>query len=461
MTDPLLAPDRDLARVLPPGSLFAVGGRVRDELRSELDGTARMAKDLDYVVVGVGLDDLIARLRTLGPANVVGASFAVIKVVVAGTSVDVALPRREISTGLGHREFTVEFGPNVSLADDLGRRDFRMNMIARALPSGALFDPHGGRADIACKRIDILRETVFEEDPLRMLRAAQFAARFEYVLSDRTLAAMREAAALVVTVSAERIRDELVKLVGLAARPSLGIEVMRSAGVLQYVIPELLEGVGVEQNVYHAYDVYAHNLASVDATVPGDTVLRFATLLHDVGKPRTKDGPHFYGHETVGAEMTQSLLERLRFGTIDVADAVRLVRHHMYATASEQKDGALRRFIRRVGVDQLERQFALRHADIAGSGLPKRGNENEAFEARIAELLARRPPLSERDLRVDGSDVIAELIAAGRLAPGSRGGPSVGIALRRLLEAVYDDPALNERTTLLKLLRANLADTLE
>jgi tRNA nucleotidyltransferase (CCA-adding enzyme) len=442
--------------VLPPASLYAVGGRVRDELRSHDDGIVRAAKDLDYVVVGVAFDDLVARLGTLGPANVVGASFAVVKVVVDGTSVDVALPRRERSTGVGHRDFVVEAGPAIPLAEDLGRRDFRMNMIARALPTGDLVDPYDGRADIRARRIDILHEAAFVEDPLRMLRACQFAARFDFALTERTLAAIAVAAPLVTSVSPERVRDELIKLLVFSERPSSGLELMRTTGLLALVLPELAEGIDVEQNEYHRYDVYRHNLASVDATPPGDLVLRLATLLHDVGKPRTKDGPHFYGHELVGADMTRALLERLRFSSEQIAQSESLVRNHMYATNADQKDGSLRRFVRRVGVTLLERQFALRHADIAGSGLPKRGGENEEFEARIAALLERKPALAERDLALNGADVIAELVAAGQLPSGSRGGPLVGRHLRRLLEVVTDDPGSNTRENLLEILRRQL-----
>jgi putative nucleotidyltransferase with HDIG domain len=458
MLDAPASIDERLAAVLPPDSLYAVGGRVRDELRSELDGLERAAKDLDYVVVGLTFDDLLARLRTLGPASVVGASFSVVKIGIDGTSIDVALPRRERSTGVGHRDFTVESGLGVPLEDDLARRDFRMNMIARALPGGAIVDPYGGREDIVARRIDILHERVFEEDPLRMLRACQFAARFAYVPTLRTLEAMRASAPLVRSVSPERVRDELAKLIGLALRPSIGVELMRETGLLPYILPELAEGIGVDQNEYHAYDVYDHNLKSCDAVPPGDFVLRVATLLHDVGKPRTKDGPRFYGHEIVGAEMARGLLERLRFSNDEVMRAERLVRNHMYATNADQKDGALRRFIRRVGADQLERQFALRHADIAGSGLPKRGDENERFEARVRELLERKPALSEKDLALGGAEVIEELVAAGQLPSGSRGGPLVGVHLRRLLEAVYDDPELNTRELLTAMLRRQILE---
>jgi tRNA nucleotidyltransferase (CCA-adding enzyme) len=431
---------------------------VRTQLIADAtaDGIVRAAKDLDYVVVGVAFDDLVARLGTLGPANVVGASFAVVKVVVDGTSVDVALPRRERSTGVGHRDFVVEAGPAIPLAEDLGRRDFRMNMIARALPTGDLVDPYDGRADIRARRIDILHEAAFVEDPLRMLRACQFAARFDFALTERTLAAIAVAAPLVTSVSPERVRDELIKLLVFSERPSSGLELMRTTGLLALVLPELAEGIDVEQNEYHRYDVYRHNLASVDATPPGDLVLRLATLLHDVGKPRTKDGPHFYGHELVGADMTRALLERLRFSSEQIAQSESLVRNHMYATNADQKDGSLRRFVRRVGVTLLERQFALRHADIAGSGLPKRGGENEEFEARIAALLERKPALAERDLALNGADVIAELVAAGQLPSGSRGGPLVGRHLRRLLEVVTDDPGSNTRENLLEILRRQL-----
>lgn len=453
--------DAKLAAALPLRSLYAVGGRVRDEVRSELDGVPRPAKDLDYVVVGVELDELIERLRTLGPADVVGASFAVVKSTIGGTTVDVALPRRERSTGTGHRDFSVEWGPAVSLEDDLGRRDFRMNMLARALPGRELVDPYGGAADIAARRIDVLRDAAFEEDPLRMLRACQFAARFGFAPTERTLAAMRAAAPLVATVSPERIHDELAKLFEHAAKPSVGIELMRSSGILPLVLPEVAEGIGVGQNRFHAYDVYEHALATVDATPPGDVVLRVAALLHDVGKPRSKtgDGPdsHFYRHEVVGEEMAREALARLRFSNDDVADVSRLVRNHMYVADPDHEAKAIRRFVQRVGPELLPRQFALRAADVIGSGLPKRDDHNERFEARVWALLAERPPLSVRDLAIGGEEAIAVLVDAGRLPRGSQGGPEVGRLLATLLDAVVDDPDANTRETLLELAKAYAA----
>jgi tRNA nucleotidyltransferase (CCA-adding enzyme) len=446
--------DAALQGVLPWGALFAVGGRVRDDLRASLDGVPREAKDLDYVVVGLGLDDLVERLRRLGPAEVVGASFAVVKATVEGTTVDVALPRRERSTGIGHREFTVDWGPHVPLADDLARRDFRMNMLARNCTSGTLVDPYGGAADVRARRIDVLSADAFVEDPLRMLRACQFAARFDYSLTETTFAAMQSAAPLVASVSPERVRDELVKLLS-AERPSLGFDVMRETGLLPFVLPELGEGIGIAQNVYHAFDVYRHSLATLDATPSDDVILRLAALFHDVGKPRTRstedgeDLAHFYRHELVGEMMAREALTRLRFPLEAIGRVASLVRHHMYAADPALEPKTLRRFVQRITPELLERQFALRAADIRGSGRPKRDDNNERFEARVREVVAAKPPLSVRDLAVSGNDILT-LLAEARLYPaGSRGGPEVGQVLRDLLESVIDEPARNERSHLL------------
>ena len=444
--------DRRLAAVLPPGSLFAVGGRVRDELRAEVEGVAIPAKDLDYVVTGVPLDDLRRRLQSVGRVDAVGASFAVLKVTGGGETVDVAMPRRERSTGSGHRDFAVETGPDIPLEEDLGRRDFRMNMLARALPNGALVDPYGGESDIRARRIDIVGSDTFAEDPLRLLRAAQFCARFGYAVSESARSAMRDAAPLLATISGERVFEELQKLLGLAARPSAGLELLRETGVLQVLWPELLEGRGVEQNEWHAFDVYRHNLETADALPPGDPALRLACLLHDVGKPRTKDGPHFYRHEQVGAEMAVAMLRRLRFPneTVDTVEA--LVANHMYVADPNLSDAAIRRFIRRIGVDRLGRQFALRHADIAGSGLPKRDDSNERFEARVWEEVERKPPFSVGDLAIGGNAVIELLVARGKAPPDFAGDSRVGDALRFLFEQVTEVPERNEPNTLRVLL---------
>ncbi len=453
--------DRRLAGALPPGSLFAVGGRVRDEIRADGDGVPRPAKDLDYVVTGVTLKELVARLATIGRADVVGTSFAVVKTTIAGATVDVALPRRERSTGLGHREFLVEAGPDVPLYDDLARRDFRMNMLARRIGDGELLDPYGGVADIRARRIDLLRPAAFVEDPLRMLRACQFAARFDFGIAAATLATMRAAAPSVGTVSAERLRDELAKFLTLATRPSLGLRAMLEGDIIARVLPEVAAGIGISQNAFHAYDVFEHNLQTLDAVPVGDLTLRIAALLHDVAKPQTRtvapDGTHFYGHENVGAELATALLERLRFPRALITEVAALVKHHMYGANPELDAKALRRFVRRIGAERLERQFALRAADIVGSGLPKRGDANERFEAQVRAIVAQKPALSTRNLAISGDEIVAELIRVGRLPARSGGSPEVGAILAFLLEQVTDVPGRNERERLLAIARNYIA----
>ncbi|MDQ2679940.1 MAG: HD domain-containing protein [Candidatus Eremiobacteraeota bacterium] len=443
--------------MLPVGSLFAVGGRVRDSLRSEFEQVELPAKDLDYVVTGLSLDELVRVLAPIGRVDVVGASFSVLKLTADGTTADVALPRRERSVGSGHRDFEVQAGADIPLEDDLARRDFRMNMIARGLPNGEMIDPYGGTPDIRARRIDILSEQTFVEDPLRMLRACQFAARFGYQVSDRTQAAMRESARLTHTISAQRVCDELTKLLALAQKPSIGLELMRETGLLAEVWPELLEGVGVEQNEWHAFEVYRHNLESMDAVPPGDLTARLAALLHDVGKPRVKDGPHFYRHEHVGADMADAMLARFRFPAQSAETVVHLVRQHMYSADPSLSDAAIRRFIRRIGPANLDRQFGLRAADIAGSGLPKREGVNEAFQARVWAEVERKPPFSIADLQIDGSAVVTAMIEHGLAPAGFRGDQRVGEALRVLFEQVTDKPERNEPKALGDLLDAYLA----
>jgi putative nucleotidyltransferase with HDIG domain len=441
--------DDVLVAALAPAQVHAVGGRVRDEFRALLDGVDRPPKDLDYVVTGIAQPDLLDALRAVGRVDVVGASFAVLKFRHPAGEADIALPRRERSTGAGHKDFAVEAGPDVPLEDDLRRRDFRMNMIARRLADDEVVDPYGGVADIRAGRIDIVDEATFEEDPLRLLRAVQFAARFGYAPTERTQAAMRAAAGLVATVSAERVGEEIAKLL-TARTPSVGLEILRTTGVLAHVWPELLEGLEVDQNDWHAYDVYRHNLATLDAAPAGDVTLRLAALLHDVGKPRTAAprpdgrGNTFYQHEQIGAEMVPAMLARLRLPNDTVDTVAHLVLHHMYSADPDAQDKTLRRFVRRIGPEHLDRLFALRWADIDGSGLPKRDDSNERFEARIAAVIAEGPPFTVRDLAISGDDVVAMLVRKGAAPSGFRGDRRVGEVLNALFEEVTDDPSRNE-----------------
>lgn len=443
-----------LIGALPEAGIYAVGGSVRDAILAELGRPQPHQPDLDYLVTGIRLEELLNRLAGQGRAELVGASFGVIKFTRGPLTIDIALPRRERSTGPHHREFVIESSPDIPLEEDLSRRDFRVNMLARDVRTGEIIDLHGGRADLEFRRLDTLRGAAFEEDPLRILRGAQFAARLELRPTQATLGAMRAAAQLIPTVSAERIGDELEKLLTLAPQPSVGLELLRDTGALVYIMPELLEGWEVEQNQYHAYTVYYHSLRAVDEAPP-DLTVRLAALLHDVGKPATKEGPHFYGHQQVGEKMARAMLERLRFPGDTVDRVCKLIVNHMYSTADVMTDAGIRRFIRRVEPSNLDDLFALRHADIRASGIPPHdGGENERFEARVAAMIKAGHALTINDLMITGQDVIQIMRELGLAGEDFHGDKRVGAALRMCLEEVLDDPDRNEPETLRGLVRS-------
>ena len=451
------AMDSLLVRTLAGGRVYAVGGRVRDEVLEQLGREVSLIPDLDYLVAGLPLSEILVRLSQVGRAELVGSAFGVVKFTKGGLTVDIALPRRERSTGPHHRDFEIESAPDIPIEEDLARRDFRINMMARDLQTGAIIDPYGGQPDLEHYRLDILREEAFVEDPLRILRGAHFAARFHLQPTPATMAGMRQAAELVQTVAAERIADELTKLLARAERPSIGFELLREVDCLNYVLPELMEGWRVEQNEFHRYTVYYHSLACMDAA-PRDLTIRLAALFHDVGKPRTKDGPHFYRHEQVGEEMARSALSRLRFPN-DLVDRVcHMVAQHMYRADDALTDAAIRRFIRRVGPDRIDEMFQLRHADVVASGLPPRDlDEQRRFEDRVYSELRAAPPFGIHDLRIDGDAVKAIMVDLGIVDPSFVGDARVGNALKHCLEQVLDDPRKNDPAILNELVRGFFA----
>jgi tRNA nucleotidyltransferase (CCA-adding enzyme) len=445
--------DRLLVRELGAGNVYSVGGRVRDEVLAQLGRPQHGPPDLDYLVICVPYDEIVQTLASHGAAELVGASFGVIKFSRAGTTIDIALPRRERSSGTHHRDFEVESSPDIPLTEDLSRRDFRMNMMARDVATGELIDPYRGVHDLREGLLDILKEEVFAEDPLRILRGAQFAARFDLKPTERTREAMTKAAYLTPSVAPERIADELTKLLTKARHPSIGLELLREVGALEHVMPELLEGWAIEQNEFHRYTVYDHSLRSCDEAPP-KLELRLAALLHDVGKPRTKDGPHFYRHEVVGEAMVRSMLSKLRFSTEVVNSVASLVRHHMFASDEALSDAAVRRFIHRVGAAHVKQLFALRRADIAASGFGERNSgELERFIGRVEQALRGPSVLRIEDLAIDGGDVIAVMRELGLVGDEFRGDARVGAALRVCLDAVLENPERNTPEELGKIVR--------
>ena len=427
--------------ILAAGRIYEVGGAVRDRF---LPGSP--VKDRDYLVTGVPYEKLTSILRSYGRVDLVGRSFGVIKFTQhrkdKSYTFDIALPRREHSTGVGHKEFSVEFDPGIRVEEDLTRRDFTINAMAIALDTQDLIDPLGGKLDLEHRRLRMTSVNSFIEDPLRMLRAVQFAARFEFEIEARTLDAIRDNADLIATVSQERIAEELNKLLVLAQKPSAGLRLMQELGLLGHVLPELEACVGVEQpGGYHAYDVFEHTLRCIDAA-PASLVVRWAALFHDINKPQSKrltdKGASFYGHESMGARTAAKALRRLRYSKDFIDDVVTLVDRHMFTT--DVTDKGMRRLIRRVGLELIFDLLDLRRADVVAQGKGGTTDDVDEFEQQIRDEIDRKPPFSLSDLALDGRDIMKRYAI-----PPSR---TVGRILDYLMEQVLDNPENNTVETL-------------
>lgn len=335
------------------------------------------------------------------------------------------------------------------LLGDLARRDFTINAMALGI-DGRLFDPLGGQADLAAGVIRPCGSAAerIAEDPIRMMRAVRLAAQFGFAVEESLIAAIRQSAPSLARVKPERIGMEFGRLL-VTDRPAWAAERLREWGLLEQFAPELLEMVGVEQNQYHAYPVWEHALMAL-ALVPAELHLRLAALLHDIAKPRclsTDEGGnrHFYRHESVGAEMADALLERLRFDKETRQRVVHLVRYHMdLHLDGEASDSALRRMIRRIGLGQMQDLIQLRRADRLASGTRKGdlSHENVALLQQIQRIVEADAAMKVTDLAVDGRDVMT--------AFGQGPGPYVGEVLERLLDEVLDAPERNRRDWLLK-----------
>lgn len=420
---------------------WLVGGGVRDALRG--------APPADWdVATDARPDDL---LRAFPKAVPTGLQHGTVTVVDEGAHYEVTTLRGESAYSDGRRPDAVRFVDDITA--DLARRDFTVNAIAVDPATGALIDPFGGGRDLQARVLRAVgdpRER-FDEDGLRVLRAARFVATLEFDLDPATAAAIAPTLATYRKVSPERVRDEWLKTMK-ARRPSRAFEVMRTTGMLAVTCPEILEGVGMAQNRWHAFDVWRHGMACMDLCA-GDPVLRVAALLHDVGKPRTRAFSEktkdwtFYDHDRVGAAMAEPICERMRFSTDERRRIVDLVRHHLFHYDG-WTDAAVRRWVRRVGRSRIDDLWALNEADVRGKSdaveeadlLPL-----QRMKEHVARVLAAGDALSVRDLAVDGGDLMREL----GLPPGK----AIGLLLDELLERVTEEPARNEPAALLELAR--------
>jgi tRNA nucleotidyltransferase (CCA-adding enzyme) len=417
---------------------YLVGGAIRDL------SMGRSSSDFDIATDALPAD-VMGMFHHVIPT---GLKHGTVTVLFQGTHFEVTTFRVDAKYSDGRRPDSVTFAPTIE--EDLARRDFTINAMAYDLHRNQLIDPYGGRADLAVRLLRAIGDpdARFQEDGLRPMRACRFSAQLEFTVSAETRAAIPRALDVVAMVSVERIRDEVMKLLE-APRPSVGFELMCETGLLDRLLPELAEGVGIVQGGEHCFDVFRHGLAACDAAPPADPLLRLASLLHDVGKPRArligKEGlAGFHGHEIVSAEMVQALMLRLKFPTLSIRRVTHLVRHHMFNYREEWSDAAVRRFLARIGEENVPDLLELRIADVRGMCADRAVPVHLAnLCTRIRDTARENHALTVRELAVSGNDLMAAL--------GIGPGPAVGTVLGELLQSVLDDPALNERGKLLEM----------
>jgi len=466
---------------------YLVGGSVRDVLLGKVPA--------DYDIATNAYPEQV--MQIFPRCIPTGAKFGTIVVVTqdqGGESHDVEVTtyRNEADYVGGRWPTKVEYARTIE--EDLSRRDFTINAMAlnlqefdTAKASGwqfvaqILVDPFQGLVDLAAKTIKAVGDPIerFSEDGLRPIRGCRLAAQLDFAIEPKTFAAMSATLIVVKQISIERFREELMKLLNKAAKPSTGFRLMRDAGILELFIPELLEGQGITQPVFHVDDVFNHIMAVTDMA---EDSIKLAALFHDIAKPRCfmKDerGVHFYGHEQVGALMTKEIMQRLKFSNTEIEHTERLVRWHMFfypsadwrklrkdqfdwitatkeqiqthieetrsgTTAGGWSDAAIRRLIQNVGgEDAIDDLMKLRIAD-AGANSKSEFNPGEirVLSERISQVRAQDMALKISDLNITGQDLMQNLqISAG---------PQLGLILNHLLELVVEEPLLNTTELLL------------
>lgn len=408
---------------------YAVGGCVRDHLL----GLAPHDYDLCTAATPAEMRALFAQYRLV----LAGEKHGTVGVITDDGVVEITAFRTEGDYGDNRHPGRVEFVRSVE--EDLARRDFTVNAMAWS-PIRGLCDPFGGAKDLEEKVLRAVGDPYarFREDSLRILRGVRFAVRFGLVPEERTLQAMKDLAFLMDNLSRERVLDELCKLLPLVDASDL----LTYQPILTQVLPELASAVGFRQHSpHHAYDVYTHT-AHVVAGVPRDLTLRWAALLHDVGKPACfsldeSGRGHFYGHAQVSAQMAEEAMRRLKAPNALREEAVFLIEHHMTTLEADPK--LLRRRLSRYGETRLRQLIALQRADYCAKGVIGDPPDLEGTEAALADVLARQACLTVKDLAINGHDLMALGLQ----------GKAVGLMLNRLLELVLDEQLPNEKNALL------------
>lgn len=414
---------------------FLVGGCVRDLL------LGREPKDFDICTKATP-----EQVKNIFPKVIdTGIKYGTVTVLSDNLAVEITTFRQIVSNPDGARASDIVFGTNVS--EDVAKRDFTINGLL--FDGEKLIDLVGGKADLEQKIIRAIEnpDARFREDPLRMIRAIRFCCQLGFIMDPQTLIAIKRNAELIVYVSPERIREELNKIL-LSNRPAAGFRLLYQTELLNYFLPELDRCHGFEQqNPHHTEDVFGHIMTVLENT-PAQLNIRWAALLHDIGKPVTFSVDeagigHFYDHHLKGHDLAKEILVRLRFDNKFIREVSLLVKEHMSKLKSPQRS-TLKRLINRVGIENIDDLLELQMADVKR---PDKMNEVEELlriKARVKEILQEKEPMSPRDLAINGHDLKGLGIQPGRL---------MGRILSELMDKVIDNPELNTRENLLELVK--------
>jgi len=423
--------------------IYLVGGAVRDMLRGQ--------KIHDWDLATDALPEEVTAIikRSGGKVVPTGIKHGTVTVFYKTQSAEITTFRIESDYSDGRRPDKVNFAANIE--EDLSRRDFTMNAIALRLPTGDIIDPFGGEKDIKAKIIRCVgnAEQRFNEDGLRPLRAVRFASQLGYKIEKNTLDAIGGALDVCQKVSQERVRDEVDKILGSCV-PSVGFRLMEQTGLLKLFLNELSACRGIDQKGFHQFDVLDHSLYACDYAAaknyPRET--RLAALFHDIGKPnvRTLDQSGiytFYRHEEISANMSKNILNRMRYSNAVIDKVCHLIKEHMFLYTDDWSDSAVRRFIARVGEENLEDIYRLRRADIYGFSAKEPDYRSlVSLIDRVNKVLDSGRAFTIKDLAVSGNDLMAANVPAGKM---------MGKILKELMETVLDDPALNTKQRLLEI----------
>jgi len=334
-----------------------------------------------------------------------------------------------------------------TVEEDLARRDFTINAIA--YDGETLVDPYDGQRDIERKLIYAVGDpdVRFKEDALRLMRAVRQAAQLGFQIDEKTHESIKKHAQEIIKISGERVRDEFFKLLH-SPYAADGITLLRETGLLAYILPEVESCFGVEQKSperHHIFDVGTHLVESLRHCPSTDAITRFATLIHDIGKRETyRKDPEtqiitFYNHEVVGEKQAREIASRFKLSKGESEQLVLLVRNHQFTVSEDQSDKAVRRFIRQIGVENIDEMLALRTGDRLGSGAKETSWRTELFKKRLVDV--QHIPFSVHDLKITGHDVMEVM----NIKPG----PQIGDIMDQIFEEVDDEKLHNDREALL------------